>query len=266
MWREEAVAVVKLREDGVGPTPQRTERHSAASSKCFVSFWRITQSPHERHIWHRRLRGFFLVFFLTIFTSFCSGPHSSGAAVGGGERSNWCRGSSAEAASAQHRPAAAHRPSGQTDPRTGAESSQPADIQWVPSFSQNNSPFFSLSLISSSAEIGGKSSFLPSSLKLFIIFSLHLLHVVTPPTLIKSWHPINYPVAALSEESPLLLPPSGNLLLLLYMISVTSPLMLHHDNHVLSLFCLPKPMRGCLFHLALCPTEMNPLQSTIHTV
>lgn len=175
-----------------------------------------------------------------IFMLFCSGPRSSGAAVGGGECSNWCRGASAEAAAAEHRPAAAHRPAGQTDPRTGAESSQPADIQWVLSFGEGGKrPFFSLSFISSSADICGKSSFLPSSLKLFIIFSLHLLHVVTPPPLIKSWHPINYPVAALSEDSLLLFPPIGNLrllLLLLYMNLFTSPLMRRRDNDVFSLF------------------------------
>lgn len=259
MWREEAVAVVKLREDGVGPTHQRAEWNVLFHSDG-------SHSLPMRDIFAIKGCRFFVVFFdnihvvllrSTFFRSSC--------------RLRWtlelmprleCRGCFSRT------PTCCSTSPFWSNRSKNWSWKQPAGWHPVsPVFFSNNPPFFSLSLISSSAEIGGKSSFLPSSLKLFIIFSLHLLHVVTPPTLIKSWHLINYPVAALSEESPLLFPPSGNLLLLLlYMISVTSPLMLHHDNNVLPLFCLPEPMRGCLFHVALRPAEMNPLQSTIHTV
>lgn len=67
------------------PTPPRTEQHSAASSEMFFKF-SLTNSIHPEtlHTHHKRL---FVCFFMT-FILFCSGPHSSGAAVGGGERSS----------------------------------------------------------------------------------------------------------------------------------------------------------------------------------
>lgn len=132
-----------------------------------------------------------------IFMLFCSGPRSSGAAVGGGERSHWCRGTSAEAAAAEHRPAAAHRPAGQTDPRTGAENSQPADIQWVPSFGGEKSVHSSLSLSFPPPLISVENllfSLHPWSFSSFSVFtsfmSLRLPHSLSPGTqLIIRWQP-----------------------------------------------------------------------------
>lgn len=57
------------------------------------------------------------------------GPRPAGTAVGGGERQDRRSGPSAEAAAAEHRPAAAHLSAGQADPGTGAQSLWPANIQ-----------------------------------------------------------------------------------------------------------------------------------------
>ena len=84
-----------------------------------------------------------LVFFFFFFSDFvscmklvcvffmmcvCSGPRAPGAAVGGGVCAGRCPGQSAEAAAAEHRPAATHFSAGQTDPGARAQSCWPVNI------------------------------------------------------------------------------------------------------------------------------------------
>ena len=59
----------------------------------------------------------------------CSGPCAPGAAVGGGVCAGRCPGQSAEAAAAEHRPAATHFSAGQTDPGARAQSCWPINIE-----------------------------------------------------------------------------------------------------------------------------------------
>lgn len=136
-------------------------------------------------------------FCMCVCVLVCSGPCAPGAAVGGGVCADWCPGQSAEAAAAEHRPAAAHFPAGQTDPGAGAQSCWPVNIQWVAvllsAFSFLSQCFKSSLSMFSPLLISIKKKILSwAHLSSFHLSSL-CLPVVMAPFLIQFWHAINYP-------------------------------------------------------------------------